>query len=178
MRPATRVILASLLLFAAPACPEERGTDDLPSSSAGSEGDDQPAERPSGTAGAGPAEPAATNSITMLLNGEPWTSIEAEVSGWPPAVITATDSTNPGRGLTLLLGDLTGPGTYSLSGSSWAAGSGMPQDIYVVSTGAATAEITTLTDDRLTGTFELSLRNANGTATAEITEGLIDVGPP
>lgn len=70
MRATTRFLLASLLLFAV-ACPEERGTDDLPSSSAGSDGDDPPADMPSSNAGAGGAGPAGSCSAEgcpLMLN--------------------------------------------------------------------------------------------------------------
>jgi hypothetical protein len=128
--------------------------------------------------GCNPPPVDTDNRVTMLLDGEPWSSGSVDVVGWPPSIIHATDSSQPGGGLVLSLPALTGPGSYSLSlsGSSWATGSGLPQDIYVIG-GGGTIEVATLTDDRLTATFELSLKNATGTATVEITGGMIDVGP-
>jgi hypothetical protein len=125
--------------------------------------------------GCNPPAVDTDNRVTMLLDGEPWSSISVDLVGWPPMIIEATDAPDPGRGLVLTLPALTGPGSYSLSLSTWATGSGLPQDIYAI--GGGTLEVAALTGDRLTGTFELSLKNATGTATVEITGGMIDVGP-
>jgi uncharacterized protein DUF6252 len=125
---------------------------------------------------------AGDGSVTMTINGAAWRSLKAGDRVTKNGQLYGIASVNVPYALVLVLANVTGPGTFSLSAAN-ASGS----NAIISNTtggwgtgfagGTGTATVTVLTANRIAGTFSFDAKPGSGgaTGTMQIRNGKFDL---